>query len=114
MAPLPCTCLQNGNLRSSRATALQQNLWGETAQSLGRKPDTTRGGVTPCFLFRYRDILAEKKTDFVNAVDEAVLILETVVRLRSVDLKPLRIVLYSLTTAGRFVSTDYTLTDPSL
>ena len=29
---------------------------GETAQSLGRKPKTERGGVMPCFLFHYGEI----------------------------------------------------------
>ena len=30
----------------------------KTAQSLGRKPSTTRGGVMPCCLFRYGNILS--------------------------------------------------------
>ena len=30
---------------------LLQNFWDEKAQSLGRKPETERGGVRHCFLF---------------------------------------------------------------
>ena len=41
--------LADPNLRSSRPSLLQQNFWGQTAQSLGRKPDTARGGATPLF-----------------------------------------------------------------
>ena len=39
---------------------LSQNLCGETAQSSGWKSKTGKGGVTPCFLFSYGDILPRK------------------------------------------------------
>ena len=41
----------SSNVRSRSSTMLHPNFWGETAHHLGRKPESTRGGVTQCFPF---------------------------------------------------------------
>jgi hypothetical protein len=66
---------------------------GQTTQSLGRKPRTERGGVTPCFLFRYRFILLENYQ-------------------HGVDFKSLQTYFYSLLEGAEFELASCALTDP--
>ena len=62
------------------------------AQSLGRKPETERDRDTPCFLFRYRDILPKKthSHEWMELSEGDVsMFISTVASLHGVYVKPL-------------------------
>ena len=50
------------NLGPSSLPCYSRTPEGETARSLGRKPEPEGGGVTPCILFHHRDILPKRNS----------------------------------------------------
>ena len=92
------------NVSAAQPTPRNSRGGGGVAQRLGRKPETERGGVTPCFLFRNSDNLP-KKTNLNQKC------ISTVATLHFVDLKILQTVYYFWPS---LCEPNVVLTDPRL